>query len=853
MSNIAPLSIEQKEDYASSIAASQIATKYKIQSQEFNQVVAKANELIDKSNLQAESIAGISSGEGGKIYETRAAAIAVNPKPANGIVFQVSEITDAVNAGYYSFQSAQPNGILFEKPFLKKASVFTASDNDKLTTAAQVTAAFSGARYGNQLFNKADYRVDTSMSTTGALTTGQAGHAVTRDISIIPGSTQLSWTGLGTTGGYRISWFDVNNVFLNTNLSESSNFTVPVPAGAAYFRFYFKRPTDAVTVPDTFMLNFGAQLAYENFTIAYTGFNGNRIIDPEARTTAAAAKDVADSKCKLAAAFSTTNNNDAVSGKSIIDQMTFERTGIQLFNKLDYRPDVSFGTPGTLVTGQAGHATTKDIPVATGATQLSWAGLGTTGGYRIAWFNSSNTLLANNMSNSAAFTIPVPAGATYFRFYFKRPTDAVTVLDTFMLNFGAVLPYEVFKGKITSFAGFPFNPAGSSALPTISRINWQYNNGNAPVTGTSLFAQFTVVPDKDADGATVGCTGLSYNTKTNEYVVSYYSFAKAAQLWLYNRKDLVPYAPTGIINPKPTRIIDVSAYIFHIQGNVYDPESDSYWILGSAGAVSLNTERKLIRVDDEGHLLESYMLSAYDFQAGMLALSPDLKNLLIKPNDKSWVLEINKKTKALVRQATGGITTFEGLGVDYKNAKVWFGSDTGKVYKFNYATMVQETTYDYQTLPNGSNQNVEGMVIDPTDGALVICADAYLHGANQNGNCLWIYNFENGIRKKIQFPDMFSFKQGDGSVTSAGEWLSPVFDFQTHGDFVNNALEVISANATVQVQYRSSVIAPTAAVVNRANWRDVPHYSGWGNTMPSEWSVTVPNNRYMQFKLIITN
>src|SRR5690606_5279545 len=140
-------------------------------------------------------------------------------------------------------------------------------------------------------------------------------------------------------------------------------------------------------------------------------------------------------------------------------------------------------------------------------------------------------------------------------------------------------------------------------------VSWHYNDSDASVTGTDMYKMFTVVPDTDGDGATVGCTGASYNTKTGEYVISYYSYAKASELWLYKRSDLIEYNNTTPINPVPTRKIDVSPYLYHIQGNVYDPEMDSYWVIGSINTVSADTERVLIRVDDEGNLLERFELT----------------------------------------------------------------------------------------------------------------------------------------------------------------------------------------------------------------------------------------------------
>ncbi|WP_162926920.1 hypothetical protein [Flavobacterium psychrotrophum] len=139
MSEIVPLQIETKEDYASMVpAANTIPSQYKITSGEFNDVVGKTNEIVESINLANESIAGLATGEAGKVYATLAEAVALNPKPANGVSFQVSA-TDAANAGYYSFQSAQPNGVKFERPYVTVASDFDAQDTTKAVSAAAIS------------------------------------------------------------------------------------------------------------------------------------------------------------------------------------------------------------------------------------------------------------------------------------------------------------------------------------------------------------------------------------------------------------------------------------------------------------------------------------------------------------------------------------------------------------------------------------------------------------------------------------------------------------------------------------------------------------------------------------------
>lgn len=368
-----------------------------------------------------------------------------------------------------------------------------------------------------------------------------------------------------------------------------------------------------------------------------------------------------------------------------------------------------------------------------------------------------------------------------------------------------------------------------------AEVSWHYNDDDAPVTGTELFKQFTLTANVDSDNDTIGCTGASYNTKTEEFVIAYYSFAKESRLWFYNRKDLVDYSPSGTIIPVPTREVDVSAYLYHIQGVAYDRQLDSYWVIGSINPTSNDAERVLVRVDDDGNLLERFEMSAYSFQAGMLAMSPSGENLLIKPNNQSWLLEINKRTKAQVRQVTTA-TPHEGLGVDYANSKIWIGGNNGNLYRYDYLTMVLEETIPYATLPEGSSMNVEAIIIDPVDQALLIVADAYLHGGHPNGNGMWVFDFAKTIGKQVRFPDMMTW-QGNESV---------IVDFGSSNDLVPATLE----KGLGTIQYRGSNTPPTLPAINRTNWRDRPYYGSWGSTTPSAWSDTMTSYRYMQLRVV---
>src|SRR5690625_3893335 len=74
----------------------------------------EAQEVHDEVDTLKDMVIGIGSGEGGKAYPTLADAQAVDPKPADGTVFQVEE---EENAGYWVFDSSEPGGTKFLREF----------------------------------------------------------------------------------------------------------------------------------------------------------------------------------------------------------------------------------------------------------------------------------------------------------------------------------------------------------------------------------------------------------------------------------------------------------------------------------------------------------------------------------------------------------------------------------------------------------------------------------------------------------------------------------------------------------------------------------------------------------------
>ncbi len=284
--------------------------------------------------------------------------------------------------------------------------------------------------------------------------------------------------------------------------------------------------------------------------------------------------------------------------------------------------------------------------------------------------------------------------------------------------------------------------ASGTYIPNKDYVNY-FNNLSKP---TKRGYKFTVLPNIDADNDTIGNTGMTYNTQTDEYVISYYSFAKESKLWFYHRnsQNLLNYKETGTLIPAPDREIDVSAYLYHIQGVAYDDSNNSYWILGSINTISDDAERRLININDSGGLLSSTDLASMSFQPGMIFCNNRNNELIIKPNDNTDLYFLDKTTKTVIRTETT-FTIHEGLAFDSNRDLIWVAGRTAggenKIVVYAYDTMEELAEFPLKTLPLSSTENVEGMLIDPIDDKLLISFDGFLHGSNNNGNALFKYDF----------------------------------------------------------------------------------------------------------------
>jgi lysophospholipase L1-like esterase len=191
---------------------------------------AKNKEIFREIKLTTEAI---SAGEGGKIYDTLAAAQAVDPKPVNGTVFTVSNITDSENSGVYSFQSGASGGTRYERP-LNEVELET----------------------GINLFNKNSNSVKSGfyVSYSTGVYSANAGYTVTGKIAI-PENTQF----LTATYVHQRAFFDINGDYISGINSSDTAKTFAVPSNAKYIDCSLSNSANSADI-DNFMIVTGNEI-----------------------------------------------------------------------------------------------------------------------------------------------------------------------------------------------------------------------------------------------------------------------------------------------------------------------------------------------------------------------------------------------------------------------------------------------------------------------------------------------------------------------------------------------------------------------------------------------------------------
>lgn len=392
----------------------------------------------------------------------------------------------------------------------------------------------------------------------------------------------------------------------------------------------------------------------------------------------------------------------------------------------------------------------------------------------------------------------------------------------------------------------------TTAIPSVKSVKWKYNPAVAPY----LIQKFTTVADTDtvngsaANGYVSGNTGLTYNPYTQEYYVACYNYTASARIFVYKREDMTPYVASPPIMPTPRRIIDVTAFIDHIQGLAYDTVEGYIYVYGTIkGSAGGNGDRTIICIDVFGNKVKPDWTGMASGEAGDISIYQ--KKLYLKPNNVVTCYIYDLAAKSLIDSFTT-YTSGEGLAVSDAGIYICGGSDI-RLYS-HAAGHAQLNTY-----PNPSyNGEVEGMFIHPADGRLVKNADTFLHGVQTNGNETSELNISGEYGQNFQSPGMHlwdrwtfegSLKPFGFELQGTGKAISPVIDMQSFTDYLINDPVVEVNGRTVTFEYQNSSVAPTGTLLTD---QTSSVYLNWGNTVPGAWSSTKSANRYQRLRMTVS-
>lgn len=164
------------------------------------------------------------------VYDTLAAAQALDPMPANGVIFQVSKVTDAENAGYYSFQSGSPNGTRFERAYIEKTNTVTKDSTSVVESGAVFPIAkdldLLNQKRGKNYFDKVYITPGKEINSSGVLF-NVAGRNVS-DFIAVNENTEFIVTDIN-----KISFYDASFTHL---LHNGAPISFTTPADTAYVR-----------------------------------------------------------------------------------------------------------------------------------------------------------------------------------------------------------------------------------------------------------------------------------------------------------------------------------------------------------------------------------------------------------------------------------------------------------------------------------------------------------------------------------------------------------------------------------------------------------------------------------------
>tara|TARA_R110002012_G_scaffold190633_1_gene358195 strand:- start:3549 stop:5756 length:2208 start_codon:yes stop_codon:yes gene_type:complete len=427
--------------------------------------------------------------EGAKTYDTLQLAkdyfASADPKPVNGTGFKVSKVTDAANAGNYTFQSGEANGVRPEGGIAlteaDKSITGPSANDDKLPTNAQVFDIFTKikAYNGNQIFDKTNDVIynDAIISSGGVLAFGgSATGGKVAEIVIDPAKENITLNGIigiGTVGSFRGRFVDNNGTLIGYAFLLTNPITRAIPLNAAKIQFAVLNPSQAPESPgqyDTVMVNYGV------IALPYYSFSGS------------------SEKISKILDTSVVGSVDAMVGTQKV------YTGNQIFDKATMlTPD--FRIASGVLESASGYVLAQ-VPLYEFEGQpISVTGLigsGVTGVKNFRFIDSNGVNIYNGYFRYDYDKLTPPKNAKILQFTIKVPADSASYADAVMVNYGFnALPFEAYSDptsyivneKIDNKENYPKN-LQSKGTKYLS----PYYNEKFVAIGDSIIQQLSYVP-----------------------------------------------------------------------------------------------------------------------------------------------------------------------------------------------------------------------------------------------------------------------------------------------------------------------------------------------------------------------
>lgn len=343
-----------------------------------------------------------------------------------------------------------------------------------------------------------------------------------------------------------------------------------------------------------------------------------------------------------------------------------------------------------------------------------------------------------------------------------------------------------------------------------------------------LIKKIKVVENDNELGQMLANTGLAYDLTRNIFYVS--QFCDSLVNINFN-KILIYDRDFNLVGEIPCRIV------YKIQGITYDWDNDQIIVWGwnrNDEVISM----EFINAETHAYIRHYATVIHSPGIPGTMAYSGN--GLMYVNEHAAW--NIFKRRSTDYSSFGADISTSlqsESIAIDpFDDTILWtvYGND---LYKFSKSGSQLQVISDVVPT-SGPSFEEEGLIVDPVDRTFWLNADEYFHGSIDGGNRINHFDALGTWDKNLKFPEMFPINTENGIFTS------PVIDF--NDNLLHKNLENWQITGTYnKIQFRGSNSAPNTTFKNRFGR---PIYSGWGSIPAGNWQNTVPNYRYIQFKIL---